>query len=106
MAPFRQRTIYEVNAELSFFQLNGEAPDAVVEALGEGHGGAASSPGGEDAGVLADHRRRGAGSAPRRTSSTRPRSSGRPGGSSPRPAVRIPADPEWDEQGLRMEIVR
>ena len=26
MAPFRQRTIYEVNPELSFFQLNGEEP--------------------------------------------------------------------------------
>ena len=26
MAPFRQRTIYEVNAELSFFQLNGDVP--------------------------------------------------------------------------------
>ena len=26
MAPFRQRTIYEVNADLSFFQLNGDVP--------------------------------------------------------------------------------
>ena len=26
MAPFRQRTIYEVNAELSFYQLNEDKP--------------------------------------------------------------------------------
>ena len=26
MAPFRQRTIYEVNADLSFFQLNEDVP--------------------------------------------------------------------------------
>jgi predicted RNase H-like nuclease len=26
MAPFRQRTIYEVNADLSFYQLNGDVP--------------------------------------------------------------------------------
>ena len=26
MAPFRQRTVYEVNADLSFFQLNGDVP--------------------------------------------------------------------------------
>ena len=26
MAPFRQRTIYEVNADLSFYQLNEDVP--------------------------------------------------------------------------------
>ena len=41
MAPFRQRTIYEANADLSFFQMNEGRPDALVEVFGEGTAGAA-----------------------------------------------------------------
>jgi len=105
MAPFRQRTIYEVNAELSFYQLNGEAPmqwgkhsekgieerRAVLEAKIPGAlriidaevPGATPSHLLDVAAILWTARRIFA-----------------------HAAVRIPSDPEWDEQGLRMEIVR
>jgi len=105
MAPFRQRTIYEVNAELSFYQLNGEAPmqwgkhsekgieerRAVLEAKIPGAlriidaevPGATPSHLLDVAAILWTARRVFA-----------------------HAAVRIPTDPEWDEQGLRMEIVR
>jgi len=105
MAPFRQRTIYEVNAELSFYQLNGEAPmqwgkhsekgieerRAVLEAKIPGAlriidaevPGATPSHLLDAAAILWTARRIFA-----------------------HAAVRIPTDPEWDEQGLRMEIVR
>jgi predicted RNase H-like nuclease len=105
MAPFRQRTIYEVNAELSFYQLNGEAPmqwgkhsekgieerRAVLEAKIPGAlriidaevPGATPSHLLDVAAILWTARRIFA-----------------------HAAVRIPTDPEWDEQGLRMEIVR
>ena len=105
MAPFRQRTIYEVNTELSFYQLNGEAPmqwgkhsekgmeerRAVLEAKIPGAlriidaevPGATPSHLLDIAAILWTARRIFA-----------------------KAAVRIPSDPEWDEQGLRMEIVR
>ena len=105
LAPFRQRTIYEVNAELSFYQLNGEAPmqwgkhsekgieerRAVLEAKIPGAlriidaevPGATPSHLLDAAAILWTARRIFA-----------------------HAAVRIPTDPEWDEQGLRMEIVR
>ena len=105
LAPFRQRTIYEVNAELSFYQLNGEAPmqwgkhsekgieerRAVLEAKIPGVlriidaevPGATPSHLLDVAAILWTARRVFA-----------------------HAAVRIPTDPEWDEQGLRMEIVR
>jgi predicted RNase H-like nuclease len=105
MAPYRQRTIYEVHPELSFYQLNGDAPlrwskkfeagreerrellekkiqgiekvlDAELEEVPEEHLIDAAA-------MLWTARRIFA-----------------------RAGTRIPTDPEWDEQGLRMEIVR
>jgi predicted RNase H-like nuclease len=105
MAPFRQRTIYEVNADLCFFQLNGDVPmrwskysekgieerrslveskvpaslriiDAEVTGASQAHL--------LDAAAILWTARRIFGKA----------------------AVRIPSEPEWDEQGLRMELVR
>ncbi len=106
MAPFRQRTVYEVHSDVCFFELNDGEPMQFTEAEREGHRGAPGAPRGE----VSRRRPDPLGRAPRRahcpTSSTSPPSSGRPGGSSHRAAVRIPEDPEWDEQGLRMEIVR
>ena len=105
MAPFRQRTIYEVNAELSFYQLNGDVPmqwskhsergieerKALIEAKVPGAlrivdaevPGATQSHLLDAAAILWTARRIFA-----------------------KAGVRVPIDPEWDEQGLRMEIVR
>jgi predicted RNase H-like nuclease len=105
MAPFRQRTIYEVNAELSFYQLNGEAPM---------QWGKHSDEGMEERRSLLEVKIPGAlriidAEVPGATPShlldvaailwTARRIFAKAG-------VRIPTDPEWDEQGLRMEIVR
>jgi predicted RNase H-like nuclease len=105
MAPFRQRTIYEVNSDLSFYQLNGDVPmqwskhsekgiaerRALLEQKMPGSLRImdAEVPGATtshllDAGAILWTARRIFGKA----------------------GVRIPIDPEWDEQGLRMEIVR
>jgi predicted RNase H-like nuclease len=105
MAPFRQRTIYEANAELSFFQMNENVPmrwskhsergmeerRALLEATLPGTLRIidAEVPGASpshllDVGALLWTARR----------------------IFARAAIRIPTDPEWDEQGLRMEIVR
>jgi predicted RNase H-like nuclease len=105
MAPFRQRTIYEVNAELSFYQMNDDIPmqwakhtekgmverRAIVEAKVPGVlriidaevPGASPSHLLDVTAILWTARRIFA-----------------------KAVVRIPTDPEWDEQGLRMEIVR
>jgi predicted RNase H-like nuclease len=105
MAPFRQRTIYETNPELSFYQLNDESPmkwskhaelgvherKTLLEAkiAGVSRILEAEVPGSDlshlidAAAILWSARRIHA-----------------------RAAVRIPRDPEWDEHGLRMELVR
>jgi len=105
MAPFRQRTVYEVNADLSFFQLNDDVPmrwskysekgiaerRALVEAKLPGSlriidsevPGASLSHLLDAAAILWTARRIFA-----------------------KAAIRIPSEPEWDEQGLRMELVR
>jgi predicted RNase H-like nuclease len=105
MAPFRQRTIYEVNADLSFFQMNGDVPmrwskysekgiserRSLVESILPGalriidaEVTGASPSHLLDAAAILWTARRIFGKA----------------------AVRIPREPEWDEQGLRMELVR
>ena len=105
MAPFRQRTIYEVNADLSFYQLNGDVPMRWSKRSEEGI---------KERRALVEVKVPGA---------ERIIDADVPGASAPhlldaaailwtarrifaRAVVRIPADPEWDEQGLRMEIVR
>ncbi len=105
MAPFRQRSIYEVNAELSFFQLNGDVPMQWSKY---------SEKGVEERRSVLELKLPGA---------LRVIDSEVPGASPShlldaaailwtarrvfvKAATRIPADPEWDEQGLRMELVR
>jgi predicted RNase H-like nuclease len=105
MAPFRQRTIYEVNADLSFFELNDDVPMRWSKYSEKGQAerrsllesklpgslriinadvpGATLSHLLDAAAILWTARRIFA-----------------------RAAVRIPSEPEWDEQGLRMELVR
>lgn len=105
MAPYRQRQVYEVNAELSFFQLNDDRPLKYPKRSEAGQQErlallAQKIPGGDRImevklpGVPHGHMldvtaflwtaRRVFAKA----------------------ATRIPEDPEWDEQGLRMELVR
>lgn len=105
MAPFRQRTIYEVNTDLSFYELNENVPmrwskhsergkeerralletkvPGVLRILDADVPGATESHLLDAAAILWTARRIFA-----------------------KAGVRIPTDPEWDEQGLRMEIVR
>jgi predicted RNase H-like nuclease len=105
MAPYRQRTVYEVHPELSFFQINGDVPLRLSKKTEAGEGERAALlrkrvPGVERileaeiedvpnshlldaAAILWTARRIFA-----------------------RAGTRIPTDPEWDEQGLRMELVR
>lgn len=105
MAPYRQRTVYEVTSELSFFQLNEDTPLRWSKRSERGQEErrallAQKIPGGER---VFDAR------LPRVPYShmldvaaflwTARRIFARAG-------TRVPEDPEWDELGLRMEIVR
>jgi predicted RNase H-like nuclease len=105
MAPFRQRTVYEVNPDLSFFELNGGTPmrwskrslkgveerRSLLERRVQGVQRIlnASIPG-----VFLSHLLDAAAIVwtARRVST--------------RASIRIPVDPEWDDQGLRMELFR
>jgi predicted RNase H-like nuclease len=105
MAPFRQRTIFEVNPELSYFQMNEGIPMQWSK-----H----SEKGREERRSLVENKVQGA---------LRIIDADVPGATQAhlvdvaallwtarrifaRAAVRIPRDPEWDEQGIRMELVR
>jgi predicted RNase H-like nuclease len=105
MAPFRQRTFYEVNAELSFYQLNNDRPMEWSK-----H----SEKGMQERRALLE---------PTLPGARRVMDAEVPGASPShlldvaailwtarrifaRAGIRVPTDPEWDEQGLRMEIVR
>jgi predicted RNase H-like nuclease len=105
MAPYRQRQVFEVHPELSFFQLNGDVPlrwskkteagleeraallkkriPGVERVLETELEYVESSHMVDAAAILWTARRIFA-----------------------RAGTRIPTDPEWDEQGLRMELVR
>jgi predicted RNase H-like nuclease len=105
MAPFRQRTIFEVNADLSFFQLNDNVSmrwskysekgrDERRSLLESKLPGAQRIIDAEVPGATLSHLLDAAAIlwTARRIFA--------------KSAVRIPSDPEWDEQGLRMELVR
>ena len=105
MAPFRQRTIYEANADLSFFQMNEGVPmrwskysekgvqerrtlletklPGLLRIIDAEVPGASRSHLLDAAAILWTARRIFA-----------------------KAAIRIPIDPEWDEQGIRMEFLR
>ena len=105
MAPYRQRTVYEVHSDLSFYQLNGEVPmrwskqskDGLAERrdlLEEKVQGVTRILDAEVEGATPSHLLDAAvflWTARRIFAHA---------------AIRIPQDPEWDEQGLRMEITR
>ena len=105
MAPYRQRSVYEVNSEMSFYQLNEDTPlrwSKRTEAGQEERRAllAKKIPGGER--IFDCKLRRVPYShmldvaafmwTARRIFA--------------RAAVRMPQDPQWDAQGLRMEILR
>jgi predicted RNase H-like nuclease len=105
MAPYRQRQVYEVNADLSFFQLNEDHPLRYPKRTEAGQQErvallATKIPGSDR---IMDTELRGVPRAhmldvaaflwtARRVFA--------------KAATRIPEDPEWDESGLRMELVR
>jgi len=105
MAPYRQRTVFEVHPELSFFQINGDVPLRFSKKFEVGQEERRTLlrdrvPGVErifeveledvpfthllDVAALLWTARR----------------------ISARAGTRLPADPEWDDDGLRMELVR
>lgn len=105
MAPFRQRTVYEVHSDMCFYELNGGQPMQWPKHTEKGEN--------ERRALL----------EVKFPAVTRILSAELPGASMAhlldvaafvwtarrvfhRGAIRIPQDPEWDEQGLRMEIVR
>ena len=105
MLPFRQRTVYEAHPELSFYVINQDKPLTRSKK---------SESGIIERRILLEKRSRACAgsstptclaSSPGPWLTARP-CCGRRGGSSPRPATRIPTDPEWDSEGLRKEIVR
>jgi predicted RNase H-like nuclease len=105
MAPFRQRTIFEVHSDLSFYQLNDDVP---LQWSKNSHKGreerrALLELKVPDVDRILDAEVRSATVShlldvaaflwtARRILA--------------RAVIRIPADPEWDEEGLRMEMVR
>jgi predicted RNase H-like nuclease len=105
IAPYWQRSIFEVHPELSFFQLNGDKPVRFSKHTGAGRDERRALLDGRMPGVerIIDVRVPGATSAhlldaaaclwtARRIIS--------------RGVVHLPEQPEWDSEGLRMEIVQ
>lgn len=105
MAPFRQRTIYEVNTDLSFYQLNDDVPMQWSKHSEKGREERRALLEAKLPGVLRIIDAEVPGATPSHLIDaaailwTARRIFAKAG-------VRIPIDPEWDEQGMRMEIVR
>ncbi len=105
MAPYRQRTVYEVHSELSFYQLNDDVPLRFSKQSERGWGerrellekkipGVERIINAELTDVPYSHLLDVAAFmwTARRVSA--------------RSGLRVPLDPEWDGEGLRMEIIR
>ncbi|HXW81038.1 MAG TPA: DUF429 domain-containing protein, partial [Acidimicrobiales bacterium] len=105
IAPYWQRTVFEVHPELSFFQLNGDKPLQYPKRTGKGRDErreilTARIPGVErilDARLNRIAAARLLDAAACLWTARRIMS---------RAVTRLPDDPEWDSQGLRMEMVR
>jgi predicted RNase H-like nuclease len=105
MAPYRQRSVYEVNSELSFYQLNGDVPLRWRKN---------SEAGGEERRELLAKRIPGV-ERLLTIEISRVRYSHLLDAAAflwtarrifAKAALRVPTDPQWDDEGLRMEIVR
>ena len=105
MAPYRQRTIYEVHSDLSFYQLNDDVPMQWTKNSDKGKAERRALLEQKIPGVerILDAEVPGARPSHLLDAAaflwTARRIFAHAG-------VRIPTDPEWDEEGLRMEIVR
>ena len=105
MAPFRQRTVFEVHPELSFFQLNGDVPLRWTKKFEVGP---------EERRTLLINKIQGIDRALECELDNVPLAHLLDAGALlwtarrifAKGGTRIPADPEWDDEGLRMEIVR
>ena len=105
MQPYRQRQVFEVHPELSFYQLNGDRPMHYPKRTSEGIAERqalveARIPGAEvilDADLPGVHPWHLLDATADMTTARR---------IAARAVERIPEDPEWDEQGIRMELLR
>jgi predicted RNase H-like nuclease len=105
MAPYRQRTVFEVHSELSFFQLNGDVPLEFSKQTEDGR---------QERKTLLENRIPGVDRILEAELENVPYSHLLDVGAFiwtarrifARIGMRVPADPEWDDEGLRMEIVR
>jgi predicted RNase H-like nuclease len=105
MAPYRQRSIFEVNPELTFYELNDDKPLRYSKRLklGRLERGALLEQKFQGVERIIDSNLSGT-SAAHLIDATACMWSARR--IIVRAAVRLPMDPEWDSQGLRMELVR
>jgi predicted RNase H-like nuclease len=105
MAPYLQRTVYETQPELSFYQLNGDVPLLWSKRTEAGRAERRQLLEKKIPGVqrILDAKLRGVrpahlfDAAGILWTARRIEAKG---------ATRLPADPEWDSEGLRMEIIR
>jgi predicted RNase H-like nuclease len=105
MAPYRQRTVYEVHSELSFYQLNDDIPLRFSKQ---------SERGWEERRALLEKKIPGVERIISAELTDVPYSHLLDAAAfmwtarriSARAGMRVPIDPEWDGEGLRMEIIR
>jgi len=105
MAPYRQRTVFEVHPELSFFQINGDVPLRWTKKFEVGR---------EERRVLLEKRIPGIDRVLDAELDDVPEAHLLDAAALlwtarrifARAGTRLPSDPEWDKEGLRMEFVR
>ncbi len=105
MAPYRQRTVYSVHPELSFFQINNDTPLRWTKRFEAGR---------EERRAILEKRMPGIDRVLDFELDDVPLSHKLDAAALmwtarrifARAGTRLPADPEWDEEGLRMEFVR
>ena len=105
MAPYWQRTVFEVHPELSFFQLNGDAPVRYSKHTQAGKAERRALLEGRMPGVerILNHKIRGVSGAHLLDAAACLWTARR---IVARGVVHLPEDPEWDSEGLRMDFVR
>ena len=106
MAPFRQRTIYEAHPELSFYQLNSDRPLHWTKRFEVGRAERQQAPFEQKripgVGLILDAPLENVTQAHLLDAAAMLWTARR---IFSRSAMRLPVDPEWDGQGLRMELV-
>jgi predicted RNase H-like nuclease len=106
MQPYRQRQVFEVHPELSFYQLNDDQPmqhsKYTEEGVAERRRLVESKIPGVD--VVLDAQLQGGVTARHLLDATADMVTARR--IAARAVTRLPEDPEWDEHGVRMELLR